>query len=70
MSGSSRRRRGPAFLPSEHDELPPGVAFMVSPRGRMGPAGNADSSFPFNRVCLPTKHLSQPSTSLNLTACS
>lgn len=27
---SSRRRKGPAFLPSEHDELPPGVAFMVS----------------------------------------
>jgi division protein 1 len=27
---SSRRRRGPAFLPSEHDDLPPGVAFMVS----------------------------------------
>jgi division protein 1 len=26
---SSRRRKGPAFLPSEHDELPPGVAFMV-----------------------------------------
>ncbi|KAF8807652.1 WD40 repeat-like protein [Phlegmacium glaucopus] len=26
---SSRRRRGPAFLPSEHDELPPGVAFMT-----------------------------------------
>ena len=26
---SSRRRRGPAFLPSEHHELPPGVAFMV-----------------------------------------
>ncbi|EEB86624.1 hypothetical protein MPER_16355, partial [Moniliophthora perniciosa FA553] len=25
---SSRRRKGPAFLPSEHDELPPGVAFM------------------------------------------
>lgn len=21
--------KGPAFLPSEHDELPPGVAFMV-----------------------------------------
>ena len=20
---------GPAFLPSEHDELPPGIAFMV-----------------------------------------
>lgn len=27
---SSRRRKGPAFLPSEHDELPPGVAFMAS----------------------------------------
>ncbi|EMD41452.1 hypothetical protein CERSUDRAFT_110028 [Gelatoporia subvermispora B] len=25
---SSRRRKGPAFLPSEHDDLPPGVAFM------------------------------------------
>jgi division protein 1 len=28
---SSRRRRGPAFLPSEHDELPKDVAFVVSP---------------------------------------
>ena len=28
---SSRRRKGPAFLPSEHDELPTSVAFMVSP---------------------------------------
>ena len=28
---SSRRRRGPAFLPSEHDDLPSGVAFMVRP---------------------------------------
>lgn len=27
---SSRRRKGPAFLPSEHDELPPGIAFMVT----------------------------------------
>ncbi|KAF8508746.1 WD40-repeat-containing domain protein [Gautieria morchelliformis] len=26
---TSRRRRGPAFLPSEHHELPPGVAFMT-----------------------------------------
>lgn len=30
VATSSRRRRGPAFLPSEHDELPGGVAFMVS----------------------------------------
>jgi division protein 1 len=26
---SNRRRKGPAFLPSEHDDLPPGVAFMT-----------------------------------------
>jgi hypothetical protein len=25
----TRRPEGPAFLPSEHDDLPPGVAFMV-----------------------------------------
>lgn len=30
VSTSSRRRKGPAFLPSEHDDLPPNVAFMVS----------------------------------------
>jgi division protein 1 len=29
----SSRRRKAAFMPSEHDELPPGVAFMVSPSG-------------------------------------
>lgn len=28
-STSSRRRKGPAVLPSEHDDLPPNVAFMV-----------------------------------------
>lgn len=32
VSATSRRRKGPAFLPSEHDELPPNVAFMVSSR--------------------------------------
>ena len=26
---SSRRRKGPVFLPSEHDDLPPGVAFLT-----------------------------------------
>lgn len=30
VTPSSRRRKGPAFLPSEHDDLPSGVAFMVS----------------------------------------
>ncbi|KAJ3789717.1 WD40-repeat-containing domain protein [Lentinula aff. detonsa] len=29
ITHSSRRRKGPAFLPSEHAELPPGVAFMT-----------------------------------------
>ncbi len=29
VAHSSRRRKGPAFLPSEHDELPPGVAFLT-----------------------------------------
>lgn len=29
---NGKRRKGPAFLPSEHDDLPPGVAFMVSER--------------------------------------
>ena len=29
LASSSRRRKGPAFLPSEHDDLPNGVAFMV-----------------------------------------
>lgn len=29
MPRTGKRRKGPAFLPSEHDELPPGVAFMV-----------------------------------------
>ncbi|KAM0753369.1 WD40 repeat-like protein [Meredithblackwellia eburnea MCA 4105] len=29
VSASSRRRKGPAFLPAEHDDLPTGVAFMT-----------------------------------------
>ncbi|KZT31932.1 WD40 repeat-like protein [Sistotremastrum suecicum HHB10207 ss-3] len=28
---TQQRRKGPAFLPSEHDDLPPGVAFMTLP---------------------------------------
>ncbi|KZO92084.1 WD40 repeat-like protein [Calocera viscosa TUFC12733] len=28
-SPAARRKKGPAFLPSEHDDLPPGVAFMT-----------------------------------------
>ena len=29
-SRNPRRSKAPSFLPSEHDDLPPGVAFMVS----------------------------------------
>lgn len=29
IASTSRRRKGPLFLPSEHDELPAGVAFMT-----------------------------------------
>ncbi|KDQ17489.1 hypothetical protein BOTBODRAFT_171966 [Botryobasidium botryosum FD-172 SS1] len=57
-SRSSRRRKGPAFLPSEHDSIPPGVAFMTlsshtasisaldfsEPYGLLVSAGSAEDS--------------------------
>lgn len=49
---SSRRRKGPAFLPSEHDDLPPGVAFMVGlPHWRNG--------FELSRGCHCTQTLGE-----------
>lgn len=47
-SGSipSRRRRGPAFLPSEHDELPRDVAFMTL-SSHQGPITSLDFSEPY-----------------------
>ncbi|KAL1675759.1 WD40-repeat-containing domain protein [Schizophyllum commune] len=44
---SSRRRKGPAFLPSEHDDLPPGVAFMVR---HAGPISALDFSEPYGTL--------------------
>jgi hypothetical protein len=59
----SRRRKGPAFLPSEHDELPPGVAFMV------GHLRQPCSTISDVALRLSTKSLlSSPSTSLSRTA--
>ncbi|KAI5477173.1 mitochondrial division protein [Pseudohyphozyma bogoriensis] len=46
VSASSRRRKGPAFLPSEHDELPPGLAFMTL-NGHIAPITALDFSEPY-----------------------
>ncbi|GMK59965.1 hypothetical protein CspeluHIS016_0901820 [Cutaneotrichosporon spelunceum] len=46
---SSRRRKGPAFLPSEHDELPSGVAFM-SLQGHTAPVTALDFSEPYGML--------------------
>jgi division protein 1 len=45
---SSRRRRGPAFLPSEHDELPPGMAFMTI--AEVAPVVALDFSEPYGTL--------------------
>ncbi|OCF40081.1 mitochondrial division protein 1 [Kwoniella heveanensis CBS 569] len=46
---SSRRRKGPAFLPSEHDELPSGVAFMTL-NGHTAPITALDFSEPYGML--------------------
>ncbi|KAK4056951.1 Mitochondrial fission protein [Microbotryomycetes sp. JL221] len=43
---SSRRRKGPAFLPSEHDDLPNNVAFMTL-AGHLAPITAIDFSEPY-----------------------
>ncbi|PKI82952.1 [histone H3]-dimethyl-L-lysine(36) demethylase [Malassezia vespertilionis] len=49
MRGTSRRKRGPVFLPSEHDELPPGVAFLTL-REQAGPVTSLDFSEPYGTL--------------------
>ncbi|KAJ7630456.1 WD40-repeat-containing domain protein [Roridomyces roridus] len=56
---TSRRRRGPAFLPSEHDELPPGVAFM-SLDGHATPITALDFSEPYGTLVSASQDDSQP----------
>ncbi|AAW46166.1 hypothetical protein CNBK1470 [Cryptococcus deneoformans B-3501A] len=46
---SSRRRKGPAFLPSEHDELPSGVAFMTL-NGHTAPITALDFDEPYGML--------------------
>ncbi|KAI0089996.1 WD40 repeat-like protein [Irpex rosettiformis] len=46
---SSRRRKGPAFLPSEHDELPHGMAFMTL-EGHTTPITALDFSEPYGTL--------------------
>ncbi|WWC85751.1 mitochondrial division protein 1 [Kwoniella dendrophila CBS 6074] len=46
---SSRRRKGPAFLPSEHDELPSGVAFMTL-NGHTAPITALDFNEPYGML--------------------
>ncbi|OAV91802.1 hypothetical protein PTTG_06002 [Puccinia triticina 1-1 BBBD Race 1] len=48
-STNSRRRRGPAFLPSEHDELPKNVSFMTL-RGHTQAILALDFSTPYGHL--------------------
>ncbi|KAH7916494.1 WD40-repeat-containing domain protein [Hygrophoropsis aurantiaca] len=55
----SRRRKGPVFLPSEHDELPPGVAFMTL-EGHSSPITSIDFSEPYGTLVSASQEDSQP----------
>lgn len=55
----SRRRRGPVFLPSEHDELPPGVAFMTL-ESHLTPIAALDFSEPYGTLVSASQEDSQP----------
>ncbi|KZP32449.1 WD40 repeat-like protein [Athelia psychrophila] len=56
---SSRRRKGPAFLPSEHNELPPGVAFM-SLESHTTPITALDFSEPYGTLVSASQEDAQP----------
>ncbi|KAF7986202.1 hypothetical protein HWV62_38626 [Athelia sp. TMB] len=55
----SRRRKGPAFLPSEHNELPPGVAFM-SLESHTTPITALDFSEPYGTLVTASQEDAQP----------
>ncbi|KAJ7275573.1 WD40-repeat-containing domain protein [Mycena haematopus] len=59
MPHTSRRRKGPAFLPSEHDELPPGVAFMTLD-GHSTQITALDFSEPYGTLVSASQDDSQP----------
>ncbi|KAI0762606.1 WD40 repeat-like protein [Fomes fomentarius] len=56
---STRRRKGPAFLPSEHDELPPGMAFM-SLESHLTPITALDFSEPYGTLVSASQDDTQP----------
>ncbi|TFK40910.1 WD40 repeat-like protein [Crucibulum laeve] len=56
---SSRRKKGPAFLPSEHDELPPGVAFMTL-NSHTTPITALDFSEPYGTLVSASQEDAQP----------
>ncbi|KAG5654284.1 hypothetical protein H0H81_005133 [Sphagnurus paluster] len=56
---SSRRRKGPAFLPSEHDELPTGVAFMTLD-SHTTPITALDFSEPYGTLVSASQEDAQP----------
>lgn len=56
---SSRRRKGPAFLPSEHNELPPGVAFMTLD-SHTTPITALDFSEPYGTLVSASQEDAQP----------
>ncbi|KAL4068419.1 WD40-repeat-containing domain protein [Scleroderma yunnanense] len=55
----SRRRRGPVFLPSEHDELPPAVAFMTL-ESHLSPIAALDFSEPYGTLVSSSQDDTQP----------
>ncbi|TBU46555.1 WD40 repeat-like protein [Dichomitus squalens] len=59
IAASSRRRKGPAFLPSEHDELPPGIAFM-SLESHTTPITALDFSEPYGTLVTASQDDTQP----------
>ncbi|KAF5338452.1 hypothetical protein D9758_012206 [Tetrapyrgos nigripes] len=59
MPHTSRRRKGPAFLPSEHDELPPGVAFMTL-ESHTTPISALDFSEPYGTLVSASQEDTQP----------
>ncbi|KAH9927496.1 WD40 repeat-like protein [Epithele typhae] len=56
---TSRRRKGPAFLPSEHDDLPPGVAFMTL-ESHTTPITALDFSEPYGTLVTASQDDTQP----------
>ncbi|CAE6511874.1 unnamed protein product [Rhizoctonia solani] len=60
-AGTSRRRKGPAFLPSEHDDLPPNIAFMTLTTS--GPIAALDFTEPYGLLITASYAHQAPSNS-------